>query len=147
MRRFRSLELGLGISLPAKSKMGNKRTEYNGVTYDSKSESRHAMWLDSECQQHGYYAWWIRQPKFRLGVPENIYVPDFLVVRNEFTNSVLNEAVEVHEVKGHRTAKFKHDLKLWRQYGPCQLRIYTKGVLDEVIYPIDHGDHKQEVVE
>lgn len=134
MKRFQSLELGLGIKGTTKTKHNNKRTVYNGVTYASKMEAKHAMWLDAECQlPTGLYTWWIGQPKFHLGCPENVYVADFLVVRNPMTNAVPEDVIEIHEVKGHRTAKFKHDLKLWKQYGPCKLRVYSRHGLYEQI--------------
>ncbi len=31
------------------------------------------------------------------------------------------------DVKGHATAKFKRDLKLWRKYGPCPLWVIMGG--------------------
>ena len=109
------------------SMKGNKynavRTEYNGVSYASKAEARHAEQLDAEVAS-GITLWWLNQPKFRLGVPENVYVADALVVRPE--------GVHVRDVKGVMTAKFTRDCKLWRKYGPCSLWVIRGGKIDIV---------------
>jgi hypothetical protein len=70
--------------------------------------------------------WWIRQPTFRLGCPENVYRPDFLVVSAK--------GVRVEDVKGVETSKFARDRKLWARYGPCPLWI-VKGSDVEIIDP------------
>lgn len=98
-------------------------TIYNGVRYASKAEANHAAALDLE-QTAGVVRLWIGQPKFRLGCPENVYVADMLVV-------YVDGRVEVHDVKGVRTSKFRRDAKLWSSYGPCPLRII--GLHAEVI--------------
>jgi hypothetical protein len=86
-------------------------TIYNGVRYASKAEAYRAEQLDNNlCVR-----FWLGQPRFRLGCPENVYIADFLVVGAY--------AVWVEDVKGHMTDKFKRDLKLWAQYGPCDLHI------------------------
>lgn len=91
------------------------RTEYNGVTYASKAEATRAeeldLWLKS-----GDVVSVERQPRFTLGCPENVYVADFRVTCS-------NGSVHVEDVKGCETAKFRHDKKLWRRYGPCPLSI------------------------
>lgn len=107
------------------NKYGAKPTEYNGVRYASKAEAQRARVLDQE-QADGFINWWIGQPKFRLGCPENIYVGDFLVVSPEGTR--------VEDVKGVETSKFKRDRKLWARYGPCDLWL-IKGKKIEVIRP------------
>lgn len=112
---------------PKRNKLGAVRTEYNGVKYDSKAEAIHAELLDYE-KSAGTIRFWIGQAPFRLGVPENVYRVDFLVWLHDGT-------IEAHEVKGHRTEKFERDLKLWRRYGPCNLRIYRNGHLEEVVRP------------
>ncbi len=55
------------------------RTEYAGLNYASKSEAKRAHILDMLMLTGDVY-WWIRQPTFHLGCPENKYVADFLVV-------------------------------------------------------------------
>ncbi len=98
-----------------------QRTEYAGVMYASKAEAAYAQYLDA-----GTGIFWVPQPKFRLGCPENVYVADFLV-SEAFGDSW------VVDVKGMETPKFKRDKKLWAKYGPCELRIIKGGKLVEVI--------------
>jgi hypothetical protein len=111
---------------PQPSKYRNQRTEYNGVWYASKAEARRAEELD-QIQRNGFISWWIGQPKFRLGCPENIYIGDFLVLSK-------NNGARVEDVKGFVTPKFKRDLKLWRKYGPCPLWLILDGRI-QVIEP------------
>lgn len=108
------------------SKYKAVRTEYSGVSYASKAEARRASELDALAATNEI-VWWIGQPKFRLGCPENVYVPDFLVVCH-------TGRVWVEDVKGMRTAKFNRDAKLWRRYGPCELHVIS-GRKVEVIDP------------
>lgn len=96
------------------SKYHAQPTEYNGVRYASKAEAAFATALDMKSAR----LWWIGQPKFRLGVPENVYIADFLVVP-------LDGDTYVVDVKGMMTSKFKRDLKLWSKYGPCPLHVVT----------------------
>ena len=90
-------------------------TKYNGVRYASKSEARRAAELDLKIKA-GQIRWWIGQPKFRLGVPENVYTADFLVIG-------MDGQVWAEDVKGVETAKFRRDAKLWAAYGPCPLHV------------------------
>lgn len=115
--------IGAEISPPKRSKYGNSPTVYNGVKYASKAEADYARLLDATPD-----LWWIGQPKFRLGVPENVYVADFLVFEEG------RDIVHVVDVKGHRTPKFKRDVKLWKAYGPCPLLIVS-GKKSEWIRP------------
>lgn len=112
---------------PRRSKYRAIPTEYNGVRYASKSEAARAAQLDLECQGSNIRSWWIGQPVFRLGVAENVYRADFLVVRGM--------DVWAEDVKGVRTAKFNRDVKLWRRFGPCELRIIKGGKCVEIIEP------------
>lgn len=113
------------------SKYGAIPTIYNGVRYASKSEAAYAARLDLMVKA-GEVRWWIGQPVFRLGVPENRYVGDFLVVP-------FFRLPYVVDVKGARTAKFNRDVKLWAAYGPCELHIVSGKKL-EIITP--NGDAK-----
>jgi hypothetical protein len=113
----------LGVRLPAsvapkRSKYRNVPTTYNGVRYASRGEAQRAEWLDMQVGL-GNVLFWVGQPKFRLGCPENVYVADFLVVTRA--------GVYVEDVKGAETAKFKRDKKLWKAYGPCELVIVRGG--------------------
>ncbi len=109
----------------SQSKYRNVRTEYNGVAYASKAEATRAYELDLMVKADRI-AWWIGQPKFRLGCPENVYVADALVIGYG--------ELWVEDVKGVMTAKFRRDVKLWRSYGPCELRV-IKGKKSEIIVP------------
>lgn len=100
-----------------RNKYRNVRTEYNGVAYDSKGEAAHARYLDSRIDG-GEILWWHPKPgTFHLGCPENSMRPDFLVVGRDGT--------WIEEYKGKRTSKFEHDVKLWKAYGPCDMRVYS----------------------
>lgn len=108
---------------PRRNKYGAVRTSYNGRSYASKAEAHHAYLLDLHKIK------WTPQPRFHLGCPENTYVADFAILDDD------DNLAEVHEVKGRRTAKFNHDMRLWEQYGPCLLRIFHKGKLSETVRP------------
>jgi hypothetical protein len=102
----------------ASLKRGNKyrvspkeERTHNGITYASKIEMRRAQFWSA---QLGCVV--IEQPKFRLGCPENVYIADFLVIPVE-------GRPWVEDVKGTETPKFKRDKKLWKRYGPLELRI------------------------
>ena len=97
-------------------------TMYNGVRYASRAEARRAEVLDMMVRT-GEIRFWIGQPKFRLGVPENVYVADFLVVCIRCVENPLLDNVWVEDVKGFSTPKFRHDVKLWKRYGTCPLHI------------------------
>jgi len=100
---------------------------WEGRTYGSKSEMNFAISLRS-FQEVGEITILIQQPRLWLGVPENVYVPDFFILWK-------NGEAEFVDVKGVETAKFKRDKKLWAQYGPAKLRIVRKGKTAEVIHP------------
>jgi hypothetical protein len=97
-------------------------TVYAGVRYASKAEAAYAATLDL-CVKAGETRWWIGQPTFRLGVPENVYRPDFLVCEAD-------GSVHAVDVKGVRTAKFARDVKLWAAYGPVPLWIVNRKGVD-----------------
>jgi hypothetical protein len=122
------------VALPAaeapakRSKYGAIRTEYDGVLYDSKAEAAYALMLDDELRA-GLIAGWTRQVRFHLGCPENCYVVDFLVFGLDGCG------VWAVDVKGVETAKFRKDRRLWLRYGPCNLKLVKKGLVDEIIKP------------
>lgn len=126
--------LGLPDALPKRSKYRAVPTVYNGVRYASKAEARQAKSLDAEILA-GSVDFYIRQPAFYLGCPENKYVADFLVFG-------LGEAWVI-DVKGFKTAKFRRDEKLWRAYGPCNLEI----VHGEDVEIIPGGRDRRHLVE
>lgn len=103
---------------------------YNGRTYGSKSEMRYAKHLDRLLEQ-GIVLDFVCQPKTWLGVPENVYVPDFLIIPHGGPPYYV-------DVKGMETQKFKRDKKLWKAYGRLALHVvkakgekfYVSEVLD-----------------
>jgi len=115
-----------------RSKYRNKPTVYGGVRYASKAEAERAMHLDAAIA-NGFASWWIGQPTFRLGCPENVYRPDFLVAFPGFNGQ--GTGIRAEDVKGVETAKFKRDKKLWAAYGPVPLWIVRNGKVVEVIEP------------
>jgi len=87
-----------------------------GRTFGSRAEMRYALYLE-EAYEAGFVLDYICQPRIWLGVPENVYVPDFFVVPG---CSILPHYIDV---KGMRTAKFKRDVKLFKEYGRSKLII------------------------
>lgn len=102
------------IHATRRNKYSAQKTPYNGVVYASKAEARRAEYLDM-LVRGGAIRWWLGQPRFYLGVAENKYVADFLVM------GIDGEWVE--DVKGAETPKFKRDKKLWSAFGPCPLHV------------------------
>lgn len=111
----------------------------DGIVYASKAEKVRAEEL-ADLMQKGAVREVMRQVKFRLGCPENVYVADFVIVW-------ANESVTVEDVKGMRTEAFKKHAKLWSKYGRLPLHIrksktrqrggvkFYETVLDEEILP------------
>ena len=96
-------------------KYGAKPTEYKGEEYPSQVEARRARQLDMEVKC-GDVLWWIRHPVFQLGCKENTYRPDFKVVPR-FGNSWCEE------VKGQELEAWRRNKRLWKKYGPCDLKV------------------------
>jgi hypothetical protein len=111
---------------------------YRGVLYASKAEAKRAAELDVLVRV-GEVAWWIGQPLFRLGVPENTYRPDFEVVP-------VNGAVRVEDVKGWETTAFRRIRKLWEAYGPCELWVIHRDGLEVVVGGAMRPEGKREGV-
>jgi len=116
------------------SKYKAKRTLYRGVFYASKAEALRANQLDlivragKEPRMGGQtpaVLFWVPQPKFRLGCPENVYVADFLVIGPD--------RAWAEDVKGHETPTFKKNVRLWRVYGPCELHVICKKASDSYV--------------
>jgi hypothetical protein len=94
------------------------RTEHDGVVYDSKAEARRAAELDAMTAA-GQIIGYQRQVTFRLGDKLDPYRVDFLVFDHY-------GAVHAEDVKGYETKQFKHHLRRWRRFGPCDLWIVGK---------------------
>jgi hypothetical protein len=114
-----------------------------GVTYASKAESLRAAQLKFLADSCGWIV--TPQPKFTLGCPENVYIADFQVRDSEGQwfhdcDPAILVSVWVEDVKGIKTAKFRHDVKLWRKYGPVPLVILKRkgrGWIRHVVLPED----------
>jgi hypothetical protein len=112
-----------GKTAPAKkNKYGARRTEYNGNTYDSKLEAKHAESLDFQLRA-GVIKSYKRQMTFDLSVNEQIitrYKADFFVIN-------LDGSWEVHECKGYRVRDFAMRKKLFEALHPrIKIKIFTK---------------------
>lgn len=102
------------------SKYRNVWTEYNGRKYQSKAEARRARELDLLVRQ-GHILTWQPQPKYELGIPENVYRADFEVIGHD-------DRIWAEDVKGVETATFRRWVRLWRRYGPHRLIVlYATG--------------------
>lgn len=93
--------------------------KYLGRTFGSKAEMRYCQNLQLLVEGNALEDY-VCQPKVWLGVPENIYVPDFLVIPKE-------ELPYYVDVKGMETQKFKRDKKLWASYGRLPLVIVKES--------------------
>lgn len=92
---------------------------WDGHTYSSKAEMLYAKSLYL-LREAGEIVEIVEQPKFWLGVRENVYVADFLVVRADGRSEVI-------EVKGKETPKWLHNKKLWARYGRLPLAVVVKS--------------------
>lgn len=92
------------------------RTDAAGAIYASNAEMVRATQLRMLVRA-GKINCLKRQPRFHLGCPENTYVADF-----EYFEDGRRW---VEDVKGFKTQKFRRDLRLWRRYGPCPLKLLT----------------------
>jgi len=118
----------MAIKLRPLAKYPSKRHKYNvasverrrflGRTFDSLAEKEYAEVL-VRLQKEGVVLDFICQPRLWLGVPENVYVPDFLVVPAK-------GRIYYVDVKGAETRKFLHDMKLWQQYGKFDLVVVKR---------------------
>ena len=103
--------------------------KFLGRTFGSKAEMHYCVMLEAMVEQD-IIRDYVCQPRTWLGVPENVYVPDFFVVP-------VGAIPHYVDVKGLETAKFKRDKKLWSRYGRLPLHIVkrkgSKFITSEVI--------------
>lgn len=93
---------------------------FNGKVYASKAECLYAQELDLVLRA-GKLVEVVEQPRLWLGVRENVYVPDFLIVPlPPFSPWYV-------DVKGVETAAFKRNKKLWKRYGRLALHIVKRS--------------------
>ena len=89
-----------------KSKYGNKKTEFDGITYDSKKEARRAAELNLMLKS-GEIVTLARQVRFRL-VQGIEYVADFVYTTKDGTQII-------EDVKGMKTDVYKLKKKLMKE--------------------------------
>lgn len=90
-----------------KSKYGNKKTVYNGFTYDSKKEAAYAQELDLRVRAGDIHSW-ERQVPLEIKVNDRKickYIADFLV-------KYANGKQEFVDVKGMKTDVYRLKKKL-----------------------------------
>lgn len=89
---------------------------FMGKVYASRAESARAQLLYAAIG-NGDIAEVVEQPRLWLGVRENIYIPDFLVVPSGSGRPYYED------VKGMETPAFKRAKRLWASYGRLDLHI------------------------
>lgn len=108
-----------------KSKYNNKKTEIDGITFDSKKEAEYYSMLKilkqaEEIKDFGLQPRYELQPKFSKNGKKYraiTYIADFVIVNNDGTT-------EVVDVKGVETQVFKIKKKMFEyQYPDLSLKI------------------------
>jgi hypothetical protein len=106
------------------TKYNAKRTEIDGITFDSKSEGEYYLHLKQQ-QEQGLIESFILQPKFILqdGFKKDgkhirpiLYIADFDVWKPDGTREII-------DVKGFETADFKIKRKLFEKKFPFKLTL------------------------
>ncbi|WP_276918666.1 DUF1064 domain-containing protein [Aneurinibacillus aneurinilyticus] len=116
-----------------RTKYGNRKTQADGIWFDSKAEARYYIFLKAQKQQ-GLIKDFILQPKFLLQEPfqkdgkthKRInYVADFQVTH-------LDDSLEIIDVKGTVTKEFAIKEKLFNfRYRDLKLTIIDAKTLTE----------------
>lgn len=97
-----------------RSKYNSKKTEYNGVRYDSIKEARYAQELDLRVKA-GEVVFFLRQVPFHL--PGNVrHVIDFVEFHTDGT-------VHIVEVKGYDTPQGKMKRKMVESVYPFEIEL------------------------
>ncbi len=125
--------------------MSRRHSKYNvsppeerrfyGRTYASKAECEYAQSL-FKMREDGLIADFMEQPTCRLGVAENVYRPDFLILPSEPKSQPF-----FIDVKGHETASFKRNKKLWASHGWLDLCVVKKFGGKFITTEVVHGRH------
>lgn len=92
---------------------------YKGRVYASMAEMLYLMDVLEPLCASGSLASVDGQTRLTLGIPENVYVPDFACTRRD-------GSVYYVDVKGVETEKFRHNKRLWKVYGPAPLHIVKR---------------------
>ena len=127
--------------------MTRRRSKYNvsppeerrfyGRTYASKAEREYAQSL-FKMREDGLIAEFTEQPTCRLGVAENVYRPDFLVLPSDQKSQPF-----FVDVKGQETTAFKRNKKLWASHGWLDLCVVKKYGGKFITTEVVHGRHSR----
>jgi hypothetical protein len=103
-----------------RNKYGAKKTEVNGIVFDSKMEAN--LYKDLLLRQSVGQCKIIElQPKVYLSAAKILYKPDFLIEANN------NGEKYYIDAKGMDTPVFKLKLRLWKAYSKEKLLIVYKN--------------------
>lgn len=113
-------EFNQAVRKAERSKYHAIRTEYNGITYDSKAEARFAQELDLKVKA-GQIKYWLRQIPFYL--PAGIvYRCDFMVVHEDPAGEQ-GQWVQYFDVKGMDTPVSKLKRKQVEALYPVKIQV------------------------
>jgi hypothetical protein len=106
-----------------KNKYSAVKTTIDGITFDSKFEASYYAQLKL-LEKTGKVKIIELQPKVYLTEARILYKPDFLIEENGVLTWI--------DVKGMPTPGFNVKKRLWRYYGPGELRIIYKHKIEVV---------------
>lgn len=114
-----------------RGKYGAKKVEYDGYSFASQLEG--ALYMQLKLELMGKIWDSIEcQPEVLLSAAQIIYKPDFRTKAPDGT-------VVFHEAKGFQTPEWRIKRRLWKAYGPGELRVYMGNarriVMTESIIP------------
>jgi len=99
------------------------RRTFGGKVYASRAEMHYARYLSLERDtEAGSVLEFVEQPRVWLGIRENVYVPDFLVV-------LRSGGAYFVDVKGMETPAFCKHKRLWRKYARLPLHVVEVSTL------------------
>lgn len=121
----------MGVMLVKKTKYGNKKVSFAGITFDSKLEAEYYQHL-LQLQATGEVIKIELQPKFILfdGFKKNGKTFRAITYNADFTVTYANGSVEVVDVKGMITQQFELRRKLFEYRYPYELRLITYSKID-----------------
>jgi len=113
-----------------RNKYGAVKTVINGIKFDSKAEAEYYLYLLEKIDSGADLELVELQPKVYLTDAKILMKPDFLIKENG--------VISYHEVKGFETAVYKIKRRLWKKYGPADLKVIKRErsgfVCKEIVY-------------
>ena len=103
---------------PKKNKYGAKRTQVDGVSYDSRMEALRVGQLNMLLRAKEIL-WWGRQPVVKLGDNVELYKLDFVIMDRK-------GHIWFEDVKGFETDRFKSLKRNWPVFGMYELHILKR---------------------